>query len=82
MKTALIWFEVPEKITYFIIDQDLSKFQGVYINSVNNVDLQAELNSIIYDETSGEFLHSEVTIEEIENAVREGAKLIEAGFYL
>jgi len=79
MKSAIIYGEY-EYISYFIIEQDMSRFEGVYGNSMSSPqELQEELFEIMFN-AEGYFKHPKVTIKELETAIREGAILVECGF--
>jgi hypothetical protein len=78
MKTAVIWNEL-EQLRYVVIDGDWNRFQGVYINSVEEQDLQDELVKLVYD-GSGKELLPFVTIDVFAEAIREGAAVVECGF--
>lgn len=78
-KSAVIWNEI-EDLRYLVLDGDLSKFEGVYINSTNSdEELQRQLNDTIYNE---EGLHrfKFVTLNEFAEAIRAGAVAVECGF--
>lgn len=84
MKTAVIYNRI-EQLDYFIVNEDITHLQGVYVNSVGtDPNLEQELISLVYgdnpDETKGEVIHKLVTVQEIQQAVHKGAALIECGF--
>jgi len=78
MKSAIIWNEF-ETISYFIVDEDWTRFQGVYINSLKNEKLQKELGAKVYSE-EGIFQPAKIDISDFVVEIREGAKLVECGF--
>lgn len=49
MKTLVIWDEVQAELQYFISNEDLSRFNGVYINMDGDEALANELAELIYD---------------------------------
>lgn len=80
MKTAIIFNEVPENVSYLIIDGDYSRFNNVYINSENSTDeAQDDMYSVLFPEHK---LVTGVSLEEFRLAIVDGAFLIEAGFLL
>lgn len=82
MKTAIVYFEVPEYVRYFVVDGDYSHLHEVYVNSVNSDEkLQQELNDLVYG-SDGYVQLKMLTVQEFAQHIREGAVLIEAGFYL
>lgn len=81
MKTAFIYVEVPERISYFIEEGDFRHLNGVYINGTNDEEKQDQLNAVLFDK-DWENKFSPVSIEEVQQAVKEGAFLVEVGFYL
>lgn len=78
MKTAVIWNEF-DTIKYLVVDGDWSRFEGVFINSVDNEELQNELSALVYD-SDYQFAIPEVTKQEFANAIRDGAEIVECGF--
>lgn len=79
IKSAVIWNTV-EELEYFVCEKDLSKFQGVYINSVESDEtLARELSESMYDE-EGNCRVNFCDLATLEEAVLSGARLIECGF--
>jgi len=79
MKTALIWNEI-ESLRYAIVEGDMSRFHDVYINSMKSDEmLQDELCKTIYDD-DGLLKIKFCTLRELQDAVVDGAVLVEAGF--
>lgn len=78
MKTAVIWNDF-ETIKFIIVDGDWSRFEGVFINSVNNEELQTELSALVYD-AKFNFAIPEVTKKEFAQEIRQGAEIVECGF--
>lgn len=80
MKTAIIFNEVPENVSYLIIDGDYSRFNNVYINTENSTDeAQDDMYSVLFPEHK---LVTGVSLEEFRLAIVDGAFFIEAGFLL
>lgn len=80
MKTAIIWNEI-DKIRYTVIDGDYRKFNGMYINAIDNdLHMEEELSDLLYTK-DGELLRDFITIESFADAIRDGAFLIECGFF-
>ena len=80
MKTAVIWNEF-EVIKYLVMDGDLTRFQDIYINSVDdNEELQNDLSAIVYNQKTWEFEPEEVEIGVFAAAIRDGALVVECGF--
>lgn len=78
-KTAIIYNLVPEEIEYHIVDGDYSHLQGAYVNFENTPE-EEELCHLLYPEESPR--PDPVSLEELKQAVLDGAHLIEAGFVL
>ena len=54
MKTILIFEEIPEKVSFIVLDGDYSRFEGVYVNGTDTPELNSELLSIIFNIDTGE----------------------------
>lgn len=87
MKTVVIWDMCGEApIKYFIADGDLSRLNGLYINTYTEKTpegrkkekLLMELSKLTYDK-HGTFLHALLDTFPIQ-AVKDGAQVIVAGF--
>jgi hypothetical protein len=83
IKTAVI-FNTYEELVFFVVDGDWTRFQDVYINSINDCNienyegLQAELQQLVYDH------EGTYKIQPVENIVfaqelRDGALIVECG---
>ena len=86
IKTVIIFNLVPEEIKYYIVNKsvypmDMRIFNGVFINSGENLDLEEKLNNIIYTE-EGRYKHKTVTLDQIKKAIVDGANIIECGFIM
>lgn len=89
MKTVMIYDQLDAELKFFVLEGDLTHLDGVYINQWIESDskaerkkrdaLQNELNTVIYDETNGTFLHPVESKFPIQ-AVVEGAVVVVAGF--
>ena len=77
-RTALIWNEI-EELKYAIVDGDLRKYSGVYINNAEQENLGNELSELIFD-SKGEYKIEFSELPEIQDAVIHGAYLVECGF--
>lgn len=83
MRTVVIYETFTDPIIFLVIEGDVTRFDGLYINAVDNDEaLQDEFCNLLYDELSGE----ETTL--LKNArekfpveeVLLGASVIVAGF--
>lgn len=77
-KTVFIYDE--ELVKFFILEGDYRHLDGVYLNSVQDIKKQEELDNLIYSENGGE----KVTILEkfpIEEVIH-GAYVITVGFLM
>tara|TARA_R110000851_G_scaffold310444_1_gene470266 strand:- start:194 stop:433 length:240 start_codon:yes stop_codon:yes gene_type:complete len=75
-KTAVIFEFVPENTKFYVVDGDFSHLNGVMVN----VDDYSELT-----EECAEFIptgQKELTIQDIKQAVLDGAELIHCGYYM
>ena len=91
-QTAVIYSLVGElDFSFFVVDEDITKFDGVYINQWINgytneqiLELEIlydELNEYFYD-SAGDFKLPMVTRDGLVQAIRDGATLIMCGFVL
>lgn len=89
MKTVVIWDCLEAEIRFFVADGDLSRFDGVYVNScapsgmeeVEAMQFEAltdDLHNVVYD-TEGRYL-VEMLPKFPADEVRAGAIVITAGF--
>jgi hypothetical protein len=87
MKTVVIWDMVGEEpIKYFIVSNDWSRFNQLYINTYTDkttegkqlASLLKDLQSLMYDE-SGNMLHTLLSDFPVEE-VKAGAQVIVCGF--
>ena len=90
-KTVIIWDELQADVIFFLVDGDHSHLNRVYINTYYDdaeagvISKQAfearidELNTLIYDQEKGTYLHEELS-EFPTDAVLKGARVIVAGF--
>ena len=76
-KTAIIFNEI-EDITYFIIDGDLTIYNGTYIGGGDSK-LELKLAREIYEKETGEYKHQPKSLAEVRQAIIDGAFLIECG---
>ena len=80
--TAVIFQEIPEKTIFFIVQEDLTKYNEVFINSCENEELQQELNAIMYG-SDGHFQQKEVTLNDFRATLLDpDIKLIQCGLIL
>lgn len=79
MKTVIIWDELTAEIVFFVVDEDASKFNKVYLNSSSGSQkLQKELTKLIYGK---EGKYNLPKLEDFPTKeVLDGAKVIVAGF--
>lgn len=84
MKTAMMYVEVPEKIHYMLLEGDYSHLHNVFINSVDmgNETQQDELSKLVHTPDWYRREDLDVSIEELRQAIVEGAELIVCGFIL
>lgn len=87
--TAVIFWEIPEDIKYFVIEGDITEFNGIYINSYKeNEDPKIEairerMVNFFYDNKTGQDNFHPTNITDIELAVRnQNAKLIQCGIMM
>lgn len=83
MTCAVIWNDI-ESIRYFVTEEDFTPYQGVYINSATDPGgqvLQGSLSLAVYSsDEGGEHRVKFCSLEEFEEAIRAGAKVVECGF--
>lgn len=80
MRTAIIFNQFSEGITYCVLNGDYSHFQGKYINSSDLTEEETnEICRAFYDE-NWEFSPSSLTLDEFRQEIVNGAKLVECGF--
>ena len=79
MKTAIIFNEVPETISYFVVDGDHGELDGVYINETEDETLTDKLYTPLFGE-DGYFKYKKLTLEQFRQEIIDGAYLIEVGF--
>ncbi|WP_417744735.1 hypothetical protein [Rosistilla oblonga] len=79
-KSALIWNDIDE-LLYAVVDGDWSRFQTVYINGTDSIDLRKELERRVCGE-EGEYLIKFCGIYEFTKAIRDGAVAVECGFLM
>lgn len=83
MKTAIVWDEIGgAPIRFFVVDKDLSAFDEVYINSAVAAEvLTTALYAEMYRSESDHYMrYTPCTKDEFCAAIKDGAKLIVAGF--
>ena len=84
VKTAIIFLDTAAGITYYVVDGDLSRFNGVEINGWNDdADkdrLMQEFSALVYSDETGHELLESVSMQAFRQAIIEGALLIEAVF--
>ncbi len=84
IKTAVI-FNIFERVEFFVVEGDWTRFQDVYINSVNDCNienyegLQAELQQLVYNYEGVYKIHPVENIV-FAQAIRDGALIVECGF--
>lgn len=77
MKTAIIYNEVFEQISYYVASGDYRHLHGVYANLTGtDRDREDQLVNLI----EGDDCLQSVTIEEFQQAIKDGAVLIETGW--
>lgn len=80
MKTAIIYNQFEEGISYHVIDGDYSHLHNVYVNG-GEEEKEDQLLDIIQD-SEGYATKGKVSLQQFSQAISAGAKLIECGFYL
>lgn len=79
MQTVVIWDEADGNIKFVVLDGDYSRFDRVYINSVEAPeDLSSALCDMFYDEAGNTKIELSTTFPA--DAVRAGAMVIVAEF--
>ena len=82
-KTAFVYFEVPEEVKYFLVAGDYRHLNGVYVNLVDtDKNKEQELVNLMFDEDTGKYRVTFVSIDDITSEIREGAYFVEVGFIL
>lgn len=89
MKTVIIYDQCEANLIFFVVEEDVSHLDGVYINQWIESDKKAErkkrealqdlLSKLVYDETSGKMLLEPLKKFPTKEVVA-GAKVIVAGF--
>lgn len=77
-KTAIIFNYLGENIEYFVVSEDLTRFQGVYINTGHKPVLEHELVDKMFDD-KGRWVLATAELLEFQLAVRNGATIVECG---
>jgi hypothetical protein len=80
MKTAIIYNQFEEGISYHVINGDYSHLHSVYVNG-DEEEKEDQLLEIIQD-SEGYATKGKVSLDQFAEAISAGAKLIECGFYL
>jgi len=75
IKTAIIWESMDDIVRFRLVNEDVTRFDGIYLNSS---DTDQELGDYIYDRDSN-ILVDFVTRDEFQAAIVAGAKLITCG---
>lgn len=60
IQSLVIFQEVPDNIFVFVVDDDLTRFQGQYINSTENNQLEKEMVDYFYYDGNFKFRHIEI----------------------
>lgn len=82
MRTAIIWWEIPEEIKFFAVDGDLREFNGKFINVTDmSEEFQQRMLETFYEEDGSPKLVP-ITLEEFRKEIQDGAELIHCGFHL
>ena len=71
MKTVLIYSDINGEIepTFYILDDDYSHLNGIYINFSEDADKVIELTDLIFD-SEGKYKLEDSSINEITNFIR------------
>jgi len=82
MKTAII-YNTFEELSYYVVEGDLRKFNGIYVNMVPPENYTEEQ----YDNLSDEMINlldtaTKTSLDDFARAIRSGANVIECGFLL
>lgn len=80
MKTAIIYNQFEEGISYHVIDGDYSHLHNVYVNG-DEEEKEDQLLGILND-SEGYATKGKVNLQKFSLAISAGAELIECGFYL
>lgn len=81
MKTAVVFWS-QEALTFYVVSDDWSRFNGLYINSTEaDPALEKELCSLLWDDKGNELVKPCSQID-FEKAIRQGASMITCGFIL
>ena len=79
-KTVLIFDQCGQAaIEFYAVEGDLTRLDGVFINSVENVKLQKELNKLMYDNKGQRRMKARKKFPI--KAVKNGAAVVVCGFY-
>lgn len=80
MKTAIIYNQFEEGISYHVISGDFSHLHKIYVNG-GEEEKENQLLEIIQD-PEGYATKGKVSLKQFAKAISAGAKLIECGFFL
>jgi len=80
-KTVAMYINWPETCEWVLLDGDKRHWDGVYVNSDGDRNIQNEIVNEMYSD-EGEFRGLKITRETAETEVRNGAYLIDCGFIL
>jgi len=76
-RTAMIWNDYITEVKFFLFEEDVSRFNGVYINLCIDEELNDDLCELMYDEEG--IKHKPVTVDKFAQAIRDGYDLIVCG---
>lgn len=80
MKTAIIFNQFEEGISYHVFDGDYRHLHNTYVNG-GEEEKEDQLTKIIQD-SEGYATKGKVSLDQFSEAISAGAKLIECGFFL
>lgn len=79
IQTAVIFEDGFEGLQFYVINEDWTRFDGVYLSSGLNKDLEQELGLALWTEDWTEKKHQPVLRETFCQAIKDGAILIVCG---
>ena len=84
MKTVVAFEHGEQGLMFYVVDEDLTRFEGVFINMICKTKqeglLHQELYHVCYDSNGDWLLGDAVTIRQARDAIVAGAQLVYCGF--
>lgn len=79
-QTAMIWDTLDGEIKLYLIEDDLTDMQDVYINSGVRQEMEDELTKTMFDPDTGQDVYETVMPEDWTLGILAGAQVVVCGF--